>query len=571
MSSCRSATTSNRASATRPARLSSVRHRAHGSQSGTAPRSPAPDHPTAPAPRRQTRGPRGASEVELHEDARAAPAHLARIAPRVSRPPPLLSGDPRPATAATCKSRRPPSRCRAQPLRRVSARLPGHRGTRKESDGHMIKLTACSICLRAVTRFGLARGRASSETPRTTTTCHGCGALQHCAELILAPRGRSGRIGRTGGITDAEAPRAIAGHRSTSEFHIRARERAMSNTSKLGPAQRAARARRDLARGIRGIRATPTSGRPPPPVTEQSPGPYTEGSLTAEAVVEGGRAAMAANSDGLLEVDLSVPATMSGDDGPGTNPDLFAVGFAACFQSALLGVARGRSSTRRIAHDITGRYRPTRPGGFGIQVSPTSTHRTSLQRTARPDAASGDAPLFERNAREHHRRASVDGTPSNASVSTAGMAAAELRAAEVGRGSLLASMSRSPQRRECSSRATHIEERNDGHDNAQRRRLVEDTRDERFLMHAGPPSSRDASASLASAETSPISSTGTTWKRSSRGCPPNSRWTSCDDGSDRAELETGRARAAALIVTVASAAAPCWRPRAPARRADSHD
>src|SRR2546428_10868604 len=65
---------------------------------------------------------------------------------------------------------------------------------------------------------------------------------------------------------------------------------------------------------------------------------------TAEAVVEGGRAGHGRTSDGRLEVALSVPQELGGDDGPGTNPEqLFAVGYAACFQSALMGVARGRN------------------------------------------------------------------------------------------------------------------------------------------------------------------------------------------------------------------------------------
>ena len=65
---------------------------------------------------------------------------------------------------------------------------------------------------------------------------------------------------------------------------------------------------------------------------------------TAEAVVEGGREGHGRTRDGRLEVDFSVPASMSGDDGPGTSPEqLFAVGYAACFQSALLGVAQGRT------------------------------------------------------------------------------------------------------------------------------------------------------------------------------------------------------------------------------------
>jgi hypothetical protein len=39
----------------------------------------------------------------------------------------------------------------------------------------------------------------------------------------------------------------------------------------------------------------------------------------------------------------TLPEEMGGDGGPGTNPEqLFAVGYAACYQSSLLGVARGR-------------------------------------------------------------------------------------------------------------------------------------------------------------------------------------------------------------------------------------
>jgi osmotically inducible protein OsmC len=92
---------------------------------------------------------------------------------------------------------------------------------------------------------------------------------------------------------------------------------------------------------------------------------------TAEAVVEGGREGHGRTSDGRLEVDLSVPAAMSGDDGPGTNPEqLFAVGYAACFESALLGVARGRKLDATGTH-ITSRVGigPRDSGGFGLEVS----------------------------------------------------------------------------------------------------------------------------------------------------------------------------------------------------------
>jgi lipoyl-dependent peroxiredoxin len=92
---------------------------------------------------------------------------------------------------------------------------------------------------------------------------------------------------------------------------------------------------------------------------------------TAEAVVEGGRRGHGRSSDGRLEVDLSSPVALGGDDGPGTNPEeLFAVGFAACFQSALLGVARGRKLDATDSR-ITSRVGigPRDDGGFGLEVS----------------------------------------------------------------------------------------------------------------------------------------------------------------------------------------------------------
>ncbi len=62
---------------------------------------------------------------------------------------------------------------------------------------------------------------------------------------------------------------------------------------------------------------------------------------TAEAHVTGGRAeGHGTSSDGALEVDLRTPAELGGEGG-GTNPEqLFAVGYAACFESALMAVAR---------------------------------------------------------------------------------------------------------------------------------------------------------------------------------------------------------------------------------------
>jgi Ohr subfamily peroxiredoxin len=57
---------------------------------------------------------------------------------------------------------------------------------------------------------------------------------------------------------------------------------------------------------------------------------------TAQAHVEGGRAdGRARTTDGQLDVRIRPPKELGGD-GEGTNPEeLFAAGFAACFESAL--------------------------------------------------------------------------------------------------------------------------------------------------------------------------------------------------------------------------------------------
>ena len=92
---------------------------------------------------------------------------------------------------------------------------------------------------------------------------------------------------------------------------------------------------------------------------------------TAEAVTEGGRAGHGRTSDGKLDLQFSAPESMGGEGGPGTNPEqLFALGYAACFQSALLGVAQGHhldaSDSQMTARVGIG---PTGSGGFGLQVT----------------------------------------------------------------------------------------------------------------------------------------------------------------------------------------------------------
>jgi len=62
---------------------------------------------------------------------------------------------------------------------------------------------------------------------------------------------------------------------------------------------------------------------------------------TAEANVTGGRdQGHGRSSDGALDVQLRSPAELGGQGG-GTNPEqLFAVGYAACFEGAIKTVAR---------------------------------------------------------------------------------------------------------------------------------------------------------------------------------------------------------------------------------------
>ncbi|BCP53058.1 OsmC-like organic hydroperoxide resistance protein [Kaistia sp. 32K] len=61
---------------------------------------------------------------------------------------------------------------------------------------------------------------------------------------------------------------------------------------------------------------------------------------TAATSTGGGRDGRSTSADGRLDLQLSVPKPLGGNDGPGTNPEqLFAAGYSACFLSALRFVA----------------------------------------------------------------------------------------------------------------------------------------------------------------------------------------------------------------------------------------
>jgi len=91
---------------------------------------------------------------------------------------------------------------------------------------------------------------------------------------------------------------------------------------------------------------------------------------TAKAHVTGGRmAGHGRTSDGALEVDLRIPSEMGGPGG-GTNPEeLFAVGYAACFEGALAVVARrAKAEAGDVAIESAVSLLPDGQGGFRLEV-----------------------------------------------------------------------------------------------------------------------------------------------------------------------------------------------------------
>ena len=92
---------------------------------------------------------------------------------------------------------------------------------------------------------------------------------------------------------------------------------------------------------------------------------------TAHAHVTGGRTAgHGRTSDGALDVELRTPRELGGDV-DGTNPEqLFAVGYAACFESALGAVARRRRlGLPDVAIDSSVMLMPTASGGYKLAVT----------------------------------------------------------------------------------------------------------------------------------------------------------------------------------------------------------
>jgi len=91
---------------------------------------------------------------------------------------------------------------------------------------------------------------------------------------------------------------------------------------------------------------------------------------TAEATVTGGRAdGHGRTSDGILDLQLRLPKEMGGEE-TGTNPEqLFAVGYAACFEGAI-GVIGRREKVEvgDVSIDSAVSLLPTAERGFSLAV-----------------------------------------------------------------------------------------------------------------------------------------------------------------------------------------------------------
>src|SRR5690606_10224975 len=104
---------------------------------------------------------------------------------------------------------------------------------------------------------------------------------------------------------------------------------------------------------------------------------------TAHATATGGRDGGAKSDDGRLDVKLSVPKSMGGDDAPRTNPEqMSAAGYSACFLGAMKFIAGTQKLTlpRDTRIDGSVGIGPI-PAGFGIEVE-LAVHLPGMEQAA---------------------------------------------------------------------------------------------------------------------------------------------------------------------------------------------
>ena len=93
-------------------------------------------------------------------------------------------------------------------------------------------------------------------------------------------------------------------------------------------------------------------------------------SYSAAATALGGRSGFASSSDGRLRVELSTPAALGGDDGPGTNPEqLFAAAYAASLLAAIRQIAAERGITVPADSNVTATIAIDRDGTDALKLT----------------------------------------------------------------------------------------------------------------------------------------------------------------------------------------------------------
>jgi lipoyl-dependent peroxiredoxin len=96
----------------------------------------------------------------------------------------------------------------------------------------------------------------------------------------------------------------------------------------------------------------------------------TKIAYTTAATAHGGRDGHVSSADGVIDLDLARPGT---SDEPKANPEtLFASGYAACFQGALLNRAKTKgidASESTVTCEVS--FGPSDDDGFGLAVEMT--------------------------------------------------------------------------------------------------------------------------------------------------------------------------------------------------------
>lgn len=122
-------------------------------------------------------------------------------------------------------------------------------------------------------------------------------------------------------------------------------------------------------------------------------------STTVTAI--GGRNGHVKSEDGILEMSLAMPTSLGGKGGASNPEQLFAAGYAACFENAVIHVTHGKAEAVRddeIEVAATVGLVPTAQGGFALTVTMDVAITGTDQETAEAIVAAAHAVCPYSNA-----------------------------------------------------------------------------------------------------------------------------------------------------------------------------